>query len=136
MRKFRDPVIRRRLTDNAYRDLIESGRYSYKAFVEEFDRNLSDAGIVSREDLTRMGTEVELLIREHGYRRLIEVAEAGEEKYRDTLRDYVALQYQYMDQQRQLQDAWNQQNKLLRLWRGLKRRVIALSGRNRHKVAG
>lgn len=130
MRKFRDPVIRRRLTDNAYRDLIESGRYSYKAFVEEFDRNLSDAGIVSREDLTRMGTEVELLIREQGYRRLIEVAEAGEEKYRDTLRDYVALQYQYMDQHRQFADLMAVHVDLQKSYMGQPRQLVGVMARH------
>ena len=104
IRKFQDPAIRKTLTDNAYRDLIESGKYSYKAFVEEFERNLSDAGIVVSKDPTVAGKDVELLILGHGYQRLFDLVAPGEEKYRDTLRQYVALQYQYMDQQQRLAD--------------------------------
>ncbi len=45
IRLFRDESVRKRLTDNAYRDLIASGAYSYKHFVEDFDRHLLDSGI-------------------------------------------------------------------------------------------
>jgi hypothetical protein len=45
IRLFRDKDVRRRLTGNAHRDLIASGAYSYKHFVEEFDRHLLDEGI-------------------------------------------------------------------------------------------
>ena len=38
------------LTENAYRDLIASGRYSYGGFVEEFDDELVAAGLVPGED--------------------------------------------------------------------------------------
>lgn len=42
---FRDDALRRELTRNAYRDLIASGRYSYRAFIEEFDEQLEQAGL-------------------------------------------------------------------------------------------
>jgi hypothetical protein len=42
---FRDPVARRVITDRAYTDLIESGRYSYAAFVDSFDRDLASVGL-------------------------------------------------------------------------------------------
>ncbi len=42
---FRDPELRQRLTDNAHRDLIASGRYAYEAFVAGFDRELEAAGL-------------------------------------------------------------------------------------------
>lgn len=42
---FRDDEFRNRLTDNAYRDLIESGRYSFRALIEEFDRELKKEGL-------------------------------------------------------------------------------------------
>jgi hypothetical protein len=42
--RFRDPEIRRRLTENAYADLIASGRYSYPRFIESFDAELVAAG--------------------------------------------------------------------------------------------
>ena len=48
--KLRDPVVRRTVTDNAYRDLIASGRYSYGGFVKSFDDELVAAGLVPGED--------------------------------------------------------------------------------------
>ena len=44
---FRDESLRRELTDNAYRDLIASGQYSYQQFIKSFDRNLLDIGMDS-----------------------------------------------------------------------------------------
>jgi hypothetical protein len=41
---FQDQAVRRDLTDNAYNDLIASGRYDYRRFIEEFDRKLCDSG--------------------------------------------------------------------------------------------
>jgi hypothetical protein len=37
---FRDESLRRRLTENAYRDLIASGRYTYQEFIRNFDQDL------------------------------------------------------------------------------------------------
>jgi hypothetical protein len=45
LRQFRDPDVRRRLTDNAHRDLIASERYSYRRFAESFDAELIAAGL-------------------------------------------------------------------------------------------
>jgi hypothetical protein len=42
---FRDPDLRRELTDNAYTDLIASGAWSYERFIEGFDRVLEEAGV-------------------------------------------------------------------------------------------
>jgi hypothetical protein len=42
---FRDWALRRELTENAYRDLIASGNYSYRRFVEGFDRDLQQEGL-------------------------------------------------------------------------------------------
>ena len=39
IRLFKDTQIRRELTENAYRDLIASGQYSYQKFVEDFDQD-------------------------------------------------------------------------------------------------
>jgi len=41
---FRDPAARRAITDRAYADLIESGRYSYAAFIRSFDEEMAAAG--------------------------------------------------------------------------------------------
>jgi hypothetical protein len=50
---FRDPHLRRELTDKAYEDLIASGSYSYRALIERFDEDMIAAGIdpiVSEEE--------------------------------------------------------------------------------------
>jgi hypothetical protein len=45
---FKDSTLRSELTKNAYQDLIESGKYSYRRFVQEiFDKSLSDSGLKS-----------------------------------------------------------------------------------------
>ena len=42
---FRDPKLRRRLTERAHSDLVASGRYSYESFVAGFDRKLHESGL-------------------------------------------------------------------------------------------
>ena len=42
---FRDANTRGELTENAYRDLIASGQYSYRRFIERFDQDRIDAGL-------------------------------------------------------------------------------------------
>jgi hypothetical protein len=46
--RFRDPALRRELATNAHRDLIASGRFSYKAFIENFDQDMVAAGVEPR----------------------------------------------------------------------------------------
>jgi hypothetical protein len=43
VRAFRDPAIRKSVTDAAYQDLIASGEYSYRSFVQEFDNDLIES---------------------------------------------------------------------------------------------
>jgi hypothetical protein len=45
VRLLRDPELRRELTDNAHRDLIESGAYDYGRFVAGVDETLEAAGV-------------------------------------------------------------------------------------------
>lgn len=45
IRMFRDTALRQELTENAYRDLIASGQYSYQKFIAGFDQVLLDAGL-------------------------------------------------------------------------------------------
>jgi hypothetical protein len=45
IRMFRDRAFRFELAENAYRDLIASGRYSYARFIEEFDQRLVARGL-------------------------------------------------------------------------------------------
>jgi hypothetical protein len=52
IRSFRDPALRRTLTENAYRDLIASGGYSYERFVASFDDELLAAGLQPQADET------------------------------------------------------------------------------------
>ena len=44
--RFRDPDVRREITDNAHRDLIASGEHSYERFIAGFDRTLGEAGLM------------------------------------------------------------------------------------------
>ena len=43
--RFRDADLRRELTENARRDLIDSGENGYERFIEEFDQVLIDADL-------------------------------------------------------------------------------------------
>jgi hypothetical protein len=45
VRLFRDPGVRWELTENAYRDVIASGDYAYKRYIESFDQDLIAAGL-------------------------------------------------------------------------------------------
>ena len=82
IRLFRDPDVRHALTDRAYKDLIASGRYSYRRFIEAFDNDLEQAGFRASSDeaqhervawLIRAGTRsgrIRARVRPH-YRRLV-----------------------------------------------------------------
>lgn len=57
IRLFKDAALRKELTDNAYRDLIESGHYSYQEFIKGFDRELNELNwesSVSHEQCARV----------------------------------------------------------------------------------
>jgi hypothetical protein len=61
LRLFRDPRVRRELTENAHRDMIASGNYSYRRFIEGFDRDLIEAGLApdpSSTELVPLGRAV------------------------------------------------------------------------------
>jgi len=44
LKLFRDTQFRQQITDNCYRNLIASGKYSYRKFIEGFDRELMAEG--------------------------------------------------------------------------------------------
>ena len=44
IRMFKDKPFRQQIAGNACRDLIESGKYSYKRFINDFDSQLAEAG--------------------------------------------------------------------------------------------
>ena len=48
MHRFKDASLRRELTENAYQDLIASGRYSYQQFIAGFDNHLIKAGLKAK----------------------------------------------------------------------------------------
>lgn len=73
LQRLSDPALRRELTENAYRDLIASGRYSYAGFVAEVDRVLRDAGLQPAANAEAPG-RIERALRQ---RRLFARAYAG-----------------------------------------------------------
>jgi len=48
LERIRDPDERRELTENAYRDLIASGEWSYQRLMDRLDATLADAGVSGR----------------------------------------------------------------------------------------
>jgi hypothetical protein len=50
MRLIRDADVRRELTENAHRDLIASGEWSYARLIEGVDATLEEAGLRDRPD--------------------------------------------------------------------------------------
>ncbi len=61
---FRDPELRRTLTENAYRDLIASEQYSYARLVESFDAVLVAAGLQPEVDEALAGRVTAALARD------------------------------------------------------------------------
>jgi hypothetical protein len=51
--RFKDPALRAELTENAHRDLIASGEYSYERLIEGFDSVLIDAGLTPTRSALR-----------------------------------------------------------------------------------
>jgi len=102
LRMYRDESIRRELTENAHRDLISSGRYSYREFMREFDEGLEAAGVeigIPGEVEDRV-TE---WLNEGGRSLLVKKIGVQQREYQELVNRDVALQVQYMEQQRQLQ---------------------------------
>jgi hypothetical protein len=52
---FKDRTLRYELSENAHRDLIASGQYTYRKFLEDFDRELFDIGF--RPEVSAAETE-------------------------------------------------------------------------------
>lgn len=71
---FRKAEVRRDLTQNAYGDLVESRRYSYQKFVENFDQHLIDAGCEVCSVNGAVTTTVQSLRKRHDWRRRRNVA--------------------------------------------------------------
>jgi hypothetical protein len=64
IRLLQDQKVRHELTENAYRDLIASGRYSYRKFIAEFDNILLEAGLAPAAEAEPAAMITESLNRE------------------------------------------------------------------------
>jgi hypothetical protein len=69
VRAFRDPAVRARLTNSAHRDVIASERYSYRSFIEPFDKDLESFGIRPAVNAAR-ARQIERLLGSGGTLRL------------------------------------------------------------------
>jgi hypothetical protein len=76
IRGFRDPELRQTLTDNAHRDLIASGAYTYERFVQSFDDELLAAGLSPAVD-ERLAAAVTNGLAHHRRRRELRAATIG-----------------------------------------------------------
>jgi hypothetical protein len=66
--RFKDVRLRQQLTENAYQDLIASGRYSYQRFIQGFDEELLAAGLTPDIPVTKMHEVTDLLARGSRYK--------------------------------------------------------------------
>ena len=101
IRLYRDEGIRRELTENCYRDLIASEAYGYRRFIEKFDEGLVAAGMKPGilPGLVRQVTE---RLKEGEKAIMIKKVEGQRAEYQELMNKHVALQMQYMEQQKQL----------------------------------
>lgn len=67
---FRDEWLRRTITDRAYADLIASGRYSSRSFVQAFDEDIERVGVAPAGGQTSGGKMVRILTRATLLRRI------------------------------------------------------------------
>jgi hypothetical protein len=97
MRLYRDEEVRRQLVQQAERDLIASGAYSYRRFIEHFDAGLVAAGLDST--ITEATVQrVSDTLRESERGLWMQKLHAKQAEYDQLLHQHIALQVQYMDQ--------------------------------------
>ena len=96
------PMCGRELTENCHRDLIASGTYSYQRFMGKFDEGLLEAGLelVIAE---RTAWQVSELLAGVEKSQLVKKVQVQLVEYQELLKNHLALQHQFMEQQRQLQ---------------------------------
>jgi hypothetical protein len=100
---YRDESFRRQLTDNAHRDLIASGKYSYQRFIKRFDHECLDADLKEQIEIEEF-QKIDNLLRESENAQLKKLLQAKYNELQDVFCKHVQLQSQYMDQQKELQD--------------------------------
>jgi len=103
IRMYRDESFRRELTENAYRDLIASGEYSYRQFIKRFEKECLN-GDTKRAMGPEEDQRIDYLIVGSENAQLKRLLEAQIFELQDILSKYINLQSQYMEQQRRFQD--------------------------------
>jgi hypothetical protein len=97
MRLYRDEGVRREMVQRAERDLIASGTYSYRRFIERFDAGLVAAGLeatISEATVQRVSDT----LRENERVLWLQKLHAKQAAYDQLLHQHIALQGQYMEQ--------------------------------------
>jgi hypothetical protein len=70
IRMFREEALCHELVENGYRDLVASGQYSYRRFIEGFDTEMRELGVDPGKMAGRVQTVDALLNRGKWYRHL------------------------------------------------------------------
>jgi len=111
IRLYRDERVRRELTENCYRDLIASEAYGYQRFIEKFDEGLIAAGMKPgiSPGLVRQVTD---RLKDSERLALMKKVEIQQLEYQELMNKHVALQVQYMEQQKQLHQLLHQNPRL------------------------
>ncbi|HET8670252.1 MAG TPA: glycosyltransferase, partial [Candidatus Saccharimonadales bacterium] len=97
IRLYRDEGIRRQVVQQAERDLIASGAYSYRRFIAQFDAGLVAAGLeatITEATVQRVSDA----LRENERELWMQKLHAKQAEYDQLLQQHIALQVQYMDE--------------------------------------
>jgi hypothetical protein len=97
MRLYRDEGVRREMVQRAERDLIASGTYSYRRFIERFDAGLEAAGL-QQQIPDRMVRRVNDALWEGERSLVFKKIDAMNVEHQAILQAYVTLQAQHMQQ--------------------------------------
>jgi N-methylhydantoinase A/oxoprolinase/acetone carboxylase beta subunit len=103
---YRDESLRRELTNNAYRDLIASGQYSYRQFINTFDEELIKSGLSQKIDY-EMTKRIDAQFQSFENLQMKKLLQAKHIEFDDIYLKYIALQTQYMEQQTELNDIYS-----------------------------
>jgi hypothetical protein len=103
IRLYRDEEVRRQLVQQAERDLIASGAYSYRHFIAQFDAGLEAAGLRTQiPDKTVRRVNDALWEGERSL--VVEKIDAVQIEHQAILQTYITLQEQHMKQAKLHQD--------------------------------
>ena len=103
MRLYRDEGMRRQMVQQAERDLIASGTYSYRRFIAQFDAGLEAAGLQAKIP-ARIVRRVNDALWEGERLLVFKKTDALQVEHQATLQAYVHLQEQHMEQAKLHQD--------------------------------